>query len=71
MNRARRGGANQTWRHLWLTLASALGLLKRLSDAHLYVVSKCGHSMQLEATNEFNNIVLAFIDGSLMAPAGT
>src|SRR5438874_244986 len=26
MNRARRGGAKQTWRLLWLTLASALGV---------------------------------------------
>jgi 4,5:9,10-diseco-3-hydroxy-5,9,17-trioxoandrosta-1(10),2-diene-4-oate hydrolase len=41
----------------------ALTMLRRLPDARLHVFARCGHSVQLEYPEEFNQLVLGFLSG--------
>jgi 4,5:9,10-diseco-3-hydroxy-5,9,17-trioxoandrosta-1(10),2-diene-4-oate hydrolase len=45
----------------FVPLDSALGLLKRLPDGRLHVISNCGHSVQLEFPEEFAQVVTGFL----------
>lgn len=39
----------------------ALGMLKRIRNARLYMLGRCGHSAQLEYPEEFNHVVVDFL----------
>jgi pimeloyl-ACP methyl ester carboxylesterase len=42
--------------------ASALPLLERLPDARGHIFGRCGHASPLEYTDEFNRLVLTFLE---------
>lgn len=39
----------------------ALGMLKRMQNARLYMLGRCGHSFQTEYPEEFNHMVIDFL----------
>ena len=41
---------------------SALPLLDRLKDVRLHIFGHCGHASPLEYTDEFNRLVLTFLE---------
>jgi pimeloyl-ACP methyl ester carboxylesterase len=41
---------------------SCLPLLRTLSDARAHVFGHCGHASPLEYTDEFNRLVLTFLE---------
>lgn len=45
----------------FVPMDAGLGLLKRLPDARLHAVSRCGHSVQLEHPEEFAQLVSMFL----------
>lgn len=49
----------------FIPLANSCYLAEHLPNAQLHVFSKCGHWIQIEQRNAFNNLVKAFFDGAL------